>query len=85
MLVASLVTSPGIVVLRMEDLSTLPARLAINAENLVTCKDPSLACFVTYADSRSSRDCPQKATNGELSGDAVDLGVAPVAPVAPVA
>jgi len=36
MLVASLVTSPGIVVLRMEDLSTLPARLAINAENLVT-------------------------------------------------
>jgi hypothetical protein len=39
-----------------------------------------------FADFTSSRDCPQKATNGDLPGDAVDLGVAPVvAPVAPVA
>ena len=32
-----------------------------------------------------SRDCPQKATNGELNADTVDLGVAPVPSVAPVA
>ena len=33
-----------------------------------------------------SRDCPQKATNGDLAVDAVvDLGVAPVPSVAPVA
>jgi len=36
MLVASLVTSPGIAVLQMEDLSTLLARLATNVENLAT-------------------------------------------------
>jgi len=36
MLVANLVTSPGIAVLQMEDLSMLPARLATNVENLVT-------------------------------------------------
>jgi len=36
MLVESLVTSPGIAVLQMEDLSTLLARLATNVENLVT-------------------------------------------------
>ncbi len=39
MLVASLVTSPGIAVLLMEDLSMLLERLATNAESLVTCKD----------------------------------------------
>jgi len=36
MLVASLVTFPGIAVHQMEDLSTLLARLAINAENPAT-------------------------------------------------
>jgi hypothetical protein len=70
----------------MEDLSTLLARLAINAENPATCKNVFfIGIGDNFTDLDSSRDCPQKATNGDLSGDAVDLGVAPVAPVAPVA
>ena len=32
-----------------------------------------------------SRDCPQKATNGDLAAEPVDLGVAPAPSVAPVA
>ena len=64
----------------------LLARLATNVENLVTCKNILLAkVWKHFANLSSSRDCPQKATNGDLSGDAVDLGVAPVASVAPVA
>jgi hypothetical protein len=85
MLVANLVTSPETAVHQTADLSTLLARLATNAENLATCKHLSFITFVALTDLKSSRDCPQKATSGDLSGDAVDLGVAPVAPVAPVA
>jgi hypothetical protein len=70
----------------MVDLSTLLARPATNVENPAICKDaPLTKSGTTLLNFISSRDCPQKATNGDLSGDAVDLGVAPVAPVAPVA
>jgi hypothetical protein len=85
MLVGSLVTSLGIAAHQTEDLSTLLARLATNAENPAICKDILLTISDSFTDLASSRDCPQKATNGDLSGDAVDLGVAPVAPIAPVA
>jgi hypothetical protein len=46
MLAASLVTSPGIAVRRMEDLSTLLAKPATNVGNQATCKNHSLAKFV---------------------------------------
>lgn len=66
-------------------LSTLLARLATNVARLAICEctgAPLLALKLTIY---SSRDCPQKATNGDLGGD-VDLGVAPVvAPIAPIA
>ena len=42
MLVASLAISPGIVVLQMEDLSMLLARLATNVESLDICKETLL-------------------------------------------
>ncbi len=67
-------------------LSTPPARPVTNAVKLVTCKFKFSDLPVRLLTRISSRDCPQKVTNGDLTGDAADIGVAAaVAPVAPVA
>lgn len=86
MLAASSVTSLGTALPRTVVLSTLLARPATNVVKLVTVRLPFLPLLSESANhSLVSRDCPQKATNGDLTAETVDLGVAPVPSVAPVA
>ena len=84
---ASSATSLATALLLTVDLLTLLARLAINAAKLVIVCPGSILRFRPLLTSplTVSRDCPQKATNGDLTADTVDLGVTPVPSVAPVA
>ena len=70
----------------MAVLSTPLERPVTNVVKQVTCKFELSYILVVTLTQSSSRDCPQKVTNGDLTGDAADIGVAAVvAPVAPVA
>jgi hypothetical protein len=82
--VASLVTSQGIALHQTGDHSTLlarPATSVVKLDSKCFCGKMFELRWLLFS---ISRDCPTKATNGDLAGGDAELG-APVAAVAPVA